>query len=133
MATEQVSFPGVPGLPLPAGVPQAPAPEIRPEAPDAPAPEVRPSATQEPQAKLNEEPPPAQLKLDQKHLESLGKMLEGLGDRLEFGVLEQSGQLFVKVVDRQTNEVVKLRPAREFLELKEKMAAAIGLLLDERT
>ncbi|GEM_PF-3973571 len=129
MATEQVSFPVTPGLPLPLPLPSGNA------APPTPAPEVSPQVESLPVPEAEDrqrDPRPAEPRIDERHLEALGKMMEGLGDRLEFGVLEQSGQLFVKIVDRQTNQVVRFRPAQEFLELKEKLSAAVGLLVDER-
>jgi flagellar protein FlaG len=62
----------------------------------------------------------------------MNKLMTGLGHRLEFGVFEDTDQLFVKVVDRRSNKVVKVLPPEDFLQLRQKIADAVGLLLDDQ-
>ena len=64
-------------------------------------------------------------------IESLNKLMEGLGNRLEFGLFNDTDRMFVKVVDRQANRVVKMLPSEDFLELKQKISDAVGLIIDE--
>ena len=66
-----------------------------------------------------------------KEIESLNKLMEGLGNRLEFGLFNDTDQMFVKVVDRRQNQVVKMLPSEDFLELKQKISDAVGLIIDE--
>jgi uncharacterized FlaG/YvyC family protein len=64
-------------------------------------------------------------------IESLNKLMEGLGNRLEFGLYNDTDRMFVKVVDREANRVVKMLPSEDFLELKQKISTAVGLIIDE--
>ncbi len=64
-------------------------------------------------------------------IESLNKLMEGLGNRLEFGLFDDTDRMFVKVVDRRQNQVVKMLPSQDFLELKQKISNAVGLIIDE--
>lgn len=122
-------------MPLPQAVPAVPArpaPQSPPQENANPEVFLGGSSANEPTERPPEPSRENQARFDEKHFQMLGKMLEGIGDRLEFGILEASGQMFVRVVDRSTNQVVKLRPAREFLEMKERLATALGLIVDER-
>lgn len=67
----------------------------------------------------------------QREIQTLNKILDGLGHRLEFGIVESTEEMFVKVVDRTSNSVVKVVPSQSLLELHAKLESAIGLFLDE--
>ena len=67
----------------------------------------------------------------EKEIESLNELMEGIGNRLEFGLFGETDQMFVKVVDRRQNQVVKMLPSEDFLKLKQKIANAVGLIIDE--
>ena len=57
--------------------------------------------------------------------------LKVLNERLGFQVHEDSGQLFVQVVDRQTGDVIRESPPKEFLDLMVRMREMVGVFLDE--
>ncbi|MCA9751600.1 MAG: flagellar protein FlaG [Gemmatimonadetes bacterium] len=59
--------------------------------------------------------------------------LKMLNERLGFRVHEETGQLFVQVVDRNSGEVIRESPPREFLDLMVRMREMVGVFLDETT
>ncbi len=67
----------------------------------------------------------------ERRLESLKKIMDGLGHRLDFGLYEGTNEFFVKVIDRRNNRVVKMLPSEKLLELHAKLEKAMGLILDE--
>lgn len=110
---------GVPATPAPAT--PAPAAPVRPE---LPPPQAQPP------------PEPVEPIVDAESLVdkvvSIGKLLRGINNRLDFSVHESTSQLVVQVVDRQTGKLVRTMPPEEFLELKDRIDASVGLLLDEQ-
>jgi len=63
----------------------------------------------------------------------LNDFFDGLGRRLEFGIVEEGNQLFVKLVDRENDRVVKVMPPEGLIKLRAKLNVAVeGLLMDER-
>lgn len=94
-----------------------------------------PGGKNEPAAPEQRRPEPVEQKpdpqKDAQRVQVLQSMLEGLRGRYEFGMLEASGQFYVKVIDRSTNQVIETRPFREFLEAKEKIASGMGFFLDQ--
>ena len=66
-----------------------------------------------------------------KVLEVVNNVMRGLNVRLEFGLYGNTDQLFVKIIDRANNNVVKVIPSAELLELKEKITEAVGVILDQ--
>lgn len=64
-------------------------------------------------------------------MQVLQSLMEGLTGRYEFGLLKESGQFFVKVIDRSTNQVIETRPFKEYLQAKERIATSVGMFLDE--
>jgi flagellar protein FlaG len=82
------------------------------------------SATEKALRKLNR--PEAE-----REVERLNKVMEGLGSRLDFGLWEGTDELFVKVVDRNSNNVLKVLPPEKLLELHAKLERALGVILDE--
>lgn len=76
----------------------------------------------------------AELELREKfdeHLESLSGLLEGLGSRLDFDVVDGSNQLLVRIVDRDSGEVLRQVPAPEVLELRRRLETGLGGFVDE--
>jgi flagellar protein FlaG len=51
--------------------------------------------------------------------------------RISFALDEDSDRLVVRVIDNQTNEVVRQVPPQEFLELIAKVQQMVGLFFDE--
>ncbi|MEK3789577.1 flagellar protein FlaG [Paenibacillus sp. FSL K6-1230] len=60
------------------------------------------------------------------------KVLQRLDTKLQWSVNEKSNQLFVKVVDTQTNEILREIPPEKYLELVQNLCEQVGLFLDER-
>jgi uncharacterized FlaG/YvyC family protein len=46
-------------------------------------------------------------------------------------VFEESGELYAKVINKDTNEVLKTIPSEEALDLMNRVQDMVGLLLDE--
>ena len=55
-----------------------------------------------------------------------------LNKRLRYSVNRESGQVIVKVVDRNTDKVIKELPPEALQRLHARMQEAIGLLIDEQ-
>lgn len=119
--TQQTGYVGSPAttVPVPAGDPSVA--RGLPEPSSEPAPIV--------------ETEPVEPILDDQSLvdevQSLNKLLRGLNSRLQFDVYEGTDQLFVQVVDRKSNEVVRTMPPEELLRLKSRIAEAVGVIVDE--
>lgn len=58
----------------------------------------------------------------------LGRLNEKLGFRVDDG----TGQIVVQIVDRDSGEVVRESPPKEFLDLAARMKEMVGLFLDEQ-
>ncbi len=69
-------------------------------------------------------------------LESLVRDLQivasTLDRRLQFSINRDLNEVVVKVVDRQTDKVIKELPPREIQRLHVRLREAIGLLIDEQ-
>jgi flagellar protein FlaG len=52
--------------------------------------------------------------------------------RLQFSVNDKSNEVVVKVIDEETDKVIKEIPARELQIVHERIKEALGLLIDER-
>lgn len=50
---------------------------------------------------------------------------------LRFGLFGEANQLFVKVLDRNSQSVIKIVPMRELMELREKLIQQAGIFVDE--
>lgn len=59
------------------------------------------------------------------------QMMSALNRRLKFTVNPDLGQVIVKVIDRQTDKVIKELPPEGIQRLYAKIQEAIGLLIDE--
>ena len=87
------------------------------------------------QESRNREPVEVPVREDaERELDRLNKILEGVGSRLKFDLYGEGAakQFFVKVVDRESNTVLKMMPSEEVLNLRSRIRDAVGLLLDER-
>lgn len=77
--------------------------------------------------------PPAPEKQPQKDdiersVQDLNSLVQELQRELRFTVDDNSGETVVKVVDRQTDEVVRQIPSEDILKLRERLEAATGAL-----
>jgi flagellar protein FlaG len=65
-------------------------------------------------------------------VEEANKVLEGLGYRLSFGFYEGTGEFYAQLVDRETNEVIKMIPSEGVLKFHARFQEALGRIIDER-
>jgi len=61
-------------------------------------------------------------------VQDLNSLVQELQRELRFSVDDNSGDTVVKVIDRQTDEVVRQIPSEEILQLRERLEAATGAL-----
>lgn len=64
-------------------------------------------------------------------VEKLNNLADGINSRLKFGLYGDTDQLYVQVIDRQSNRTVKVLPPEKLLELRNKLQNAVGVILDE--
>lgn len=88
------------------------------------APVLTSSAVQQPDAAL------AQSQVGQA-LESINKALQALSSNLEF-TIDSDNRTIVKVVDQQTNEIIRQMPSVEALEIYKALDKLQGLLLRQK-
>lgn len=67
-----------------------------------------------------------------KALESLNSHVQNLHRSLRFSVDQNSGDTVVKIVDSETNQVIRQIPSEELLVIAERMRASTGALLNEQ-
>ena len=74
-------------------------------------------------------------KIKTQHIESATRNLQKIGNafnkKLQFMVDNQSNQIIVKVIDKETDKVIKELPPEELQMLYRNLKEAIGLLFDE--
>lgn len=58
----------------------------------------------------------------------LNEMVQNLHRNLQFSVDDDSGETVIKVVDRETKEVVRQIPSEEVVRLRQRMQDAAGVL-----
>lgn len=86
----------------------------------SPAPVQTPAAVQQPD--------PAQLS---QALQSINKALQTSSSNLEFSVDDDTDRTIVKVVDRQTGDVIRQMPSAEALEIAKALDRMAGKLFHE--
>lgn len=67
-----------------------------------------------------------------KLIEDGNKVLQRMDTQLRWSVNKESNQMIVKVLDTQTNEVLREIPPEKYLELVQNLCEQVGLFLDER-
>ena len=114
--TQQTGYVGSPAttVPVPTDVPS----DVRRLPEPVPVPEPEPEPVLDEKSLVDE-------------VQSLNKLLRGINSRLQFDVYEETDQLFVQIVDRQSNKVLRTMPPEALLELKSKINEAIGVVVDE--
>lgn len=65
-------------------------------------------------------------------LEEVNKKLKPSKKRAEFSYNETIGSYAIKILDDETNEVIREVPSKDRLELSEKLMKMAGLILDEK-
>jgi flagellar protein FlaG len=86
---------------------------------------LQPQGAKEPNPDISVE----QLKAD---VDMGDKMLKQLRSLLEFEIFNDTGILMVRIKDSQSGEVIRTMPPQEYLILKGKLKAFIGILLNEK-
>ena len=71
----------------------------------------------------------AQIKADTQQLEKLSEIINGR--RLQFNVNKDLGAVVIKVVDSNTNQVLKEIPSEDIQKLKLRIRQTIGSLFDQ--
>ncbi|MFD2331487.1 flagellar protein FlaG [Cohnella sp. GCM10020058] len=67
-----------------------------------------------------------------KAIEKANKAMEGSDRRFEYSVHEKTGDLLVKVVNTETNEVMREIPNEKLLDLMDKLQELAGINIDEK-
>jgi flagellar protein FlaG len=62
-------------------------------------------------------------------LDTLSRQLQNLNRTLQFSVDRNSGDTVIRVIDSETDKVVRQIPAEEMLALAERLRAASGVFL----
>ncbi|WP_240374392.1 flagellar protein FlaG [Bacillus piscicola] len=68
----------------------------------------------------------------QDQVESMNSMLESNYTNLKFNVHEQLDRVYVQVLERDSEEVIREIPPKKFLDMVASMLEQIGLLVDEK-
>lgn len=68
----------------------------------------------------------------QEAVEDINKVLHYMNERLEFSVHEATNRVMVRVLDRETDEIIREIPPEQILDLVAKLQDLVGLLVDER-
>lgn len=95
------------------------------ESKPAAAPAQLQAAVQQPDV----EPPAAQVA---DALKSINKTIQILAQNVEFSIDEESDRAIVKVVDRETKEVIRQMPTKEALEIAKALDRVQGLLIRQQ-
>ena len=71
----------------------------------------------------------AEIKADSQQLQKMSEMVDGR--TLQFNVNKELGSVVVKIIDTNTNQVLKEIPSEDMQKLKLRIRKAIGNLFDE--
>lgn len=65
-------------------------------------------------------------------IERANKAIQGINTTFEFSIHEKTHQIMVKVINRETNEVIREIPPEKILDMVAKMWEMAGIFVDER-
>lgn len=68
----------------------------------------------------------------EKALELVNDALKVADKKFDFELHEGTNRTMVKVIDRETEEIIREIPPKEILDLVEKMTELVGILMDKR-
>lgn len=69
----------------------------------------------------------------QNAIEKVNKALQGIETKLEYSVHQKTGDILVKVINQETNEVMREIPPEKFIDLVIKLQElSAGLIIDEK-
>ena len=72
----------------------------------------------------------AEIKADSQQLQKMSEMVDGR--KLQFNVNKELGSVVVKIIDSNTNQVLKEIPSEDMQKLKLRLRKAIGNLFDAK-
>ncbi len=75
--------------------------------------------------------PPVDAKLLEKAVKDLSKGVQNLQRSLQFSVDESSGRTVIKVVDKDTQEVIRQIPEQQVLELAARLDQSAGVFVQD--
>jgi len=64
-------------------------------------------------------------------IDKLNSSLENVNEKVSFSYHEENKRIIIKVIDRETNEVVREIPPRDIVKLSEHIQEYLGMLVDE--
>ena len=67
-----------------------------------------------------------------KAVETMNKELEPSGKKLAYSIHERTNQILIKVIDIETNEVIKEIPDEKLMDMMADSCEASGILIDEK-
>jgi flagellar protein FlaG len=91
----------------------------------------RARSAETPSRPAEDEKQPDRAELEQS-VDDMNSLVQELQRELQFSVDDGSGEMIVKVVDRETDEVLRQIPAEEVLRLRQRLQEATGLLFEGR-
>lgn len=65
-------------------------------------------------------------------VDDANKVLKIVNKRFEFSIHEETGRTMVKIIDRDTNEVISEIPPEKILDMLAKIWEAVGLIIDRK-
>ena len=65
-------------------------------------------------------------------VQAVEQRVQNLQRRLQFSIDEDSGRTIVKVIDRETDEVIRQIPQEEMIALARRLEASTGLLITDQ-
>jgi len=98
--------------------------------PELKTPEKAAAAQAPAQERKTEEPVPSKADIDIA-LKSLAQAASIFNKRLSYSINDELGMVVVKIIDSETDKVIKELPSREIQHLMARLKEAIGLLVDE--
>ena len=87
------------------------------------------STSQQQQAAKNAQAAPDQLK---KMIEEMNKKINNSNEVAMFGIHEETNRVMIKIMDKDTKEVIKEFPPEKTLDMIAKLWEMAGILVDER-
>ena len=87
------------------------------------------STSQQQQTAMNAQATPDQLK---KMIEEMNKKINNSNEVAMFGIHEETNRVMIKIMDKDTKEVIKEFPPEKTLDMIAKLWEMAGILVDER-
>ena len=87
------------------------------------------STSQQQQTAKNAQAAPDQLK---KMIEEMNKKINNSNEIAMFGIHEETNRIMIKIMDKETKEVIKEFPPEKTLDMIAKIWEMAGILVDER-